>query len=356
MSQSNAREMAFAAREKVQGMWMTLRSMTADEDGSISKLKKAMSTSDNNVQSTLDNLMKAMFGSCAVGAPDQPPVSLSSRTRSTELSEPVSPSREKEEFFYSQFLAPTRVAKAVSSVREQADARPVDHQRVAENKPSLTKPFPVSSPARRDVAEQSPRMVQEIVAAPPAVHAAPDMTGAGTMSFDDGISCLSAHTLEEMARHEDLARGRQLRAVPSDLTSEGFETMEVSHQEQREQGFRFKTFASNRINEENAVVGPAIDLTHGNSRTTHSTKRSNGTRSTQTSSFENAWRIDEQRYWEEVVQHEDTDRGTPERRREIMLQRVKALKERSGTPTSASKSPMHQESVRGSLWLRIAPC
>ena len=262
------------------------------------------------------------------------------------MSEPLSPSREKEAFFYSQFLAPTRVAKAVSSVREQADARPPDHQRMADSRPSsLTKPFPVSSPVRREVPVETPRMVQQIVASAPAVQVSPHCAGVN-MSFDDGISCLSAHTLEEMARHDDLARGRHLRAVPSDLTSEGFETMEVNHLEQREQGFCFKTFPSNGINKENDLAGTSADLFRVNSRATQSTMRSIGTRSTHTSSFENAWRIDEQQYWENIVEQEEFDRDTPERRREIMLQRVKALKERSGTPTSASRSPMHRESVR----------
>ena len=156
----------------------------------------------------------------------------------------------------------------------------------------------------------------------PAVQVTPHVAGVD-MSYDDGILCLSVHTLEEMAHHDDLARGGQLRAVPSDLTSEGFETVQVNHLKQREHGFRFKTFPSNRIYKENETVGPSADLVRGNSRSTHSTKRSTGTRSAHTSY--------KQQYWENVLEQEETDLGAPERWREIMLQRLKVLKERSGT-------------------------
>ena len=338
---SNARDMAFAAREKVQGLVSSLRSMTADEEGSIFKLKKAISTSDNNMQSTLDNLMKTMFGSCAVGVPEQPTVSLASRTRSSETSEPVSPSREKEEFFYSQFLAPARVAQAVTSVREQAEARPVDHQRVESKAASLSRPFPMSSPTRRDPPTPSPVVVHEIIASPLAIPAATNTTDR-TLSFDDGISCLSAHTLEEMARNDDLIRGQKLRTVPSDLTSEGFETVDYKHEPIKLDSQPSRVASSKSRN--NAACA-AIELSHNNSRITQVTKRSAGTRSTQTSSFENAWRQDEQKYWENVVELENTDMGTAEQRREIMAQRVQALKDRTRTPTNAGRSPLFRESV-----------
>ena len=347
MSTPNARDMANSAREKVQGIWASFQSLTGDEDGSLSKFKRAMGRPDNNVQMSWENMVKTMFGSCTIGTPEDmaPPISLASRsarTRSTEVSEPLSPSREKEEFFYSQFLSKdhSRAEQAVDCVREHLDARPVGPERVrsAEMK-SLTKPFPVSSPVRQATPVYLPPVTVHEVA-PLSQNCDKQAVIPGAASFDDGISCLSAQTLEEMARQDDLIRGRQLGTVPSDLTSEGFEAMESK------ESSLFKSFSTPRIMEEDEVLGAAVDLSHDHSRLTHTSKRSSGTkstRSTQSSTFEHAWRQDEQKYWQEVVELEDPGDNTPEKRREIMLERVKQLKERSRTPTN--KCSVLRESV-----------
>jgi hypothetical protein len=352
MSGSNAREMANSAREKVQGMWTSLRSMTDEEGSSLSKLKKAAMGPDglleSNVQSTWENMMKTMFGSCTTGIPHEPTTptsdsSRSSKSRSCEPSEPLSPSREKEEFFYSQFRAKDHSRaereQAVSAMRERVQATPKTPER---KKPSLSKPFPVSSPARKEH-PVPPILVREI-APPPTNRSQSEI--AGGISFDDGISCLSAHTLDEMARQDDVRKGRRVGTVRSDLMSEGFETIDTIHS--KESSLFSPPFSPARINENDDKFGAPIDLTRGNSRNTYSSKKSNGTKSTrssQTTEFENAWRQDEQIYWQDVVEQDGGDvMGTPEKRREIMRERVEALKERSRAPSS-SRSLKGRESV-----------
>lgn len=292
--------------------------------------------------------MKTMFGSCTTGIPHEPTTptsdsSRSSKSRSCEPSEPLSPSREKEEFFYSQFRAKDHSRaereQAVSAMRERVQATPKTPER---KKPSLSKPFPVSSPARKEH-PVPPILVREI-APPPTNRSQSEI--AGGISFDDGISCLSAHTLDEMARQDDVRKGRRVGTVRSDLMSEGFETIDTIHS--KESSLFSPPFSPARINENDDKFGAPIDLTRGNSRNTYSSKKSNGTKSTrssQTTEFENAWRQDEQIYWQDVVEQDGGDvMGTPEKRREIMRERVEALKERSRAPSS-SRSLKGRESA-----------
>jgi hypothetical protein len=315
-SAAAAKATAYAntAREKIQGVMSTIKAMTFDEDGSIKKAP---------VVTPWENMVRTMFGSCTSSMPTNtadnvisPNSSRSSKSRTCEPSEPLSPSREKEEFFYSQFLSNdhTRAERAVSTLRDQVEKQePEQRMMPPAPKKVLPKQFPVSTPPRKQQTIH-PILVQET--APPKVGGR-EITS--NISFDDGISCISAHTLEEMARQVPDARKLQLTA--SDLTSEGFEAIESAPSS----SIFSPSFSPERINENNCQLGTPIDL----NRSKVSKARSSGTKSTRSTngSFEHKWRQDEQVYWQDVV--EDDDMGTPEKRREIMERRVKALKQKS---------------------------
>jgi len=323
LSTAKAQQMATSAKEKIQGMWTSLRSMTIDEDNEGS-FRLPRSASLENVAGW-ETMVKTMFGSCTNGIPttvtEELSPSNSSRTtksRSCDPSEPASPSREKEEFFYAQFLSNDRMRaqQAVSVLRETVDKIAVASERP---KSSLSKPFPVSSPIRKEM-QVPPILVQEIV--PRRSDLQGDISGA--VSFDDGISAISAHTLEELARHHE--EPHAFGHVQSDLTSEGFETVQSKE----------STLFSPSFSPTHRSHGSPVDASRTRSGLS---KKSAGTRSTKSSSeFENVWRRDEQRYWQDMVDKEQTmgRPTTPQERQQIMLQRVEALKQRSRSRESVS--------------------
>mmetsp|Transcript_21850 Transcript_21850/g.36084 ORF Transcript_21850/g.36084 Transcript_21850/m.36084 type:complete len:406 (+) Transcript_21850:142-1359(+) len=321
---ARAQQYATQARQKIQGVISSIRSMTVEEDGTIRKVPETLVT-------PWENAMRTMFGSCTTGMPEDvvsPVASNSSRSSKSrsfcEPAEPASPSREKEEFFYSQFLHNdhSRAEQAVSTVREHSEKNP---QHMRSPKKGVPKPFPVSTPPRKEQ-KVPPILVQEIC---PPTNRHGEITS--NMSFDDGISCISAHTLEEMAaRHVDQ---RRLHLAASDVTSEGFETIDSKASSSI---FSPTLHSPERINEDNCQFGSPIQLDRKISKRSTGTKSTRSTKSSE--SFEHKWRRDEQQYWQDVVDQDETDMGTPEKRREIMLQRVEALKSRSRS-RDASDSP-----------------
>jgi hypothetical protein len=327
MSAAKAQEMADKARDRIQGMWTSLRSMTFDDDGkgSLTKIKKAMELHDPS--NPWEVMVKTMFGSCTNGIHEESsPASSSSRSSkspSCEPNDPSSPTRGKEEFFYSQFLSHdhTRAKNAVSSLRGNADKGISEQSFERKEKSSVPKPFPVSSPPRKAL-HVPPVLVQEIVPQP-------QRQVGMAMSFDDGISAISAHTLEEMARQEELQREARLGPVGSDLTSEAFET--VPGARSGDSSSFPHSYSPERSAKNKNHPGSPFDLCRNNSRVSQLSKRSKGTRSTQssqTSDFETTWRKDEQNYWRDIAQNDGTDDASSRRHQE-MLRRVEALKERS---------------------------
>jgi hypothetical protein len=341
---SQTKDVTTSAREKVQDILNSLRSMTSKDDAFVSKSRGAMDTSEHGIQKALDTMMKAMFSSCTTGAsqPDpmvQPPTlnCRSCRTRSTETSDPISPSREKEEFFYSQFLAKdaSRGEQAVQCVRENYDRTIASRDQASQKDEvkSIPKPFPVSSPSRPILltAQAVNVQVQEII---PPVHKKFVVNEA--VSFDDGISCISAYTLEEMARQTDMLRERAMRNVPSDLTSEGFETIESKAS---------SVFDLSPQLSRQGVEAPGYELAHRNSRTTVGSKKSLATRSTRTNSFERAWQLNEQKYWQGLIDNDESEFVSADQRHKILWHKDNVLQEHGQIPSNESKSPLSRKSV-----------
>lgn len=326
VSPLSATKMANQAKDRLQNAWSTLKSLTMEEDGDGGSIFRLKSGSMEPVAGW-ESMMKTMFGSCTTGMPhaEESPSnsSRSSKSRShCEPCDPASPVREKEEFFYAQFLSKnesvqSRAEKAVSSVRNHRKESPPVRTRSAPK----SKPFPVSTPPRKQATP--PVLVHNIAPS----YRAPELPPNGSMSFDDGISAISAHTLEELARQEEAFRTTRGR---SELTTDSLD----------EDSLLAASFSPARFGGARGVRSPkdlevtrshsGLDMSRTSSRLS---KRSAGTKSTRSSSeFENAWRKDEQKYWQDVVEHDETNMGrpeSPEKRQEIMLKRVAALKERS---------------------------
>lgn len=306
-----------AAREKLQGMWSSMKAMSslrfASEDNEttstkLTKLKKTM-------EGDLELAYKAMFGSCTGEATGNSPVVQPSnesenRPKTTEREEPTSPSREKEEFFYSQFLQDERqrAAQAVTSL-QNTKINKIASPRTPNR--SIPKPFSKSSPSPRNNSTVTPTQVTEVYTTPGSPLKIPI---AAELSFDDEISAISAHTLDEMARQMELVKSRRLCPVQSDLTSDGFETIgsKVSNEEST---FFLPRTPSREGPEKLGLISPQTSpfgLGKPRSFGTINSNRSKGNRSAHTKStqssqstqFETVWRNDERKYWHDVVNDE----------------------------------------------------
>jgi hypothetical protein len=315
-----------SAREKIQDMWTsTLKSMSnvwEDNEATgekIARMKKAMGND-------LENAFKSLFASvtsCTNGGDAseslQSPESVSHRA--SVRAQPSSPLREKEEFFYSQFLQDERhrAAQAVTSLQKAKASKDVQ----SPTSPKRTGPthgvpglFPVSSPSRGGSQIVIPAGMGDAAPlrkSPVKVPLIPDA------SFDDGISAISAITLDEMARQAELANSQRLGTVQSDLTSDAFELI------------------GNRSNDDSTLFPPTnctddcdrerlaspqkspFGLTKQNrSFGTYGSNRSKGSRSmhtkstqsTHTTHFSTVWRKDEQKYWQDVVHEEKSVSNT----------------------------------------------
>lgn len=320
MSTSKAQQMAFTAKEKAQTVWTSLKSMTMDSSegdgkgvGLQQRLRKVMEIDNKGEPSAWDSVIKTMFGSCTTGLTEETaPQSLTSKT--FESADPISPTLEKEEYFYSQFMTKdrTKAQQAISSVRSQDGKRVSPPPRAS----SIPKPFPMSSPARNDqqpALQVSLAMLQE--AAPPPDGRAIDCV----TSFDDGISAISAHTLEEMVHEEERRKGRTSSGIQQILSKES-------------SLFSSSASSPGRIDEGNDKLGKPINLSRPNSR--HS-KRSGGTRSTRSSHTNDfdSWRRNEAKYWNDVVQQEKgAIKGLPH----VQTQTTTSSSHFSGSPFSSA--------------------
>jgi hypothetical protein len=163
--------------------------------------------------------------------------------------------------------------------------------------------FPASSPPKQQKEVMVPNLVADLPASIPADKGTGDKLSEN-ISFDDGISVLSQHTLEELAKVYEGHNGF-LERVHSDITQDPIEETDESWKH---------TFDPNRGVDQAIGMSPLRLTRQGRSHGTMNTKQSRGARSmatkstmsTQTNDFASAWRKDEQMYWEDVVK-EDTD-------------------------------------------------
>lgn len=336
-----------STKGKFQDMWTSIRTL-ADEkketNGTLGRLKKAMEgnpVAESTYSTSIETMLKTMFGSCTTGLDAEESTHADTpqsvhRVSPSDTSETMSPSKEKEAYYYSQFLSAdrTRAAQAVHSLREKpttTEVLPVSPQQQQQRgiqklesptrteTKQLPKPFPVSSPTRATQPPQQqmgvPLLVHEVV--PPPARETKTQPVLATPSFDDGISAISNHTLDELARqHEQNNKHQKLQTVRSDLTEEeqGFEAIDPNHS-----GDSSLFPQSDVGNEALDKVGPlgsaggpfalrrpvrSFGSASKNGSVSMGTK---STESSTTTDFESNWKKDEQQYWQNVVEEEELE-------------------------------------------------
>lgn len=288
--------MTGSARANLQRVWSSLRSINVDGEDNVDSARNSMlgkwtprsSSSDNDKEGggTLENVVRSMFGSCVAMGGDQDEPSLTEDV-------PVRPrERSKSRGRRRSSSAGVRAQQAVYNLLEKAEER--------ETSPSQRKPSVSRTSPRKQVKQEVPYLVHEVGPPPPppnAPHLATDAT------FDDGISAISAHTLEELDRQHKLKKPHDFNTVQSDLTQEqGFETS------------LNKTVSNESAEERDRITSP-IDMSRERSNTTwgtNGTRRTYQSMSTESTDFEKVWRQEEQKYWQDAV--EKDEKRTPMRR------------------------------------------
>jgi len=290
---------------------------------SLEQTKRQMSTPDttvtdeqDGVQAQIESVIRVMFGSCTVGdvipiTPDNDKTSdigspvvdspASSRDKSQSTCEPVSPTKH-EHFLYTK----SRAEKAVCLLRDQLEGARESRSplgAVESNVPGL---FPASPPNMKLIRVPD-RMVD------PSSHSTGnDGEILNDASFDDGISAISQDTIDEMAR---VYAGRNifLERVHSDITQDPYEIHEESWKiTVDEESWKFKVNPKGRVSPmpRRADMSPLRAPSRGRSHATantRSSKFSKSTMSSQTNEFANVWKIDEEKYWQEVVEEQNED-------------------------------------------------
>jgi hypothetical protein len=132
------------------------------------------------------------------------------------------------------------------------------------------------------------------------------MPDLGVYTFDDGISAISAHTLDELDRQCSHKKPLRLNGTQSALTQAGFEAS-IKNTISNESSLFPPTMQSDR--EERDNIGEPIEFTRERSYNTYGSRHTFHSMSTESTDFENVWRQEEQKYWEETVV-KDNNKGT----------------------------------------------
>lgn len=318
MSSDPQQPITASAREKLQDVWTSLRSInTEDMESRVASLAKwtPWSTNDSAERGNpLESMMRTMFSSCTNGDDTTAPeISPSSKRSSKQRSTPCSEDH-------------ARAKYALHSLREKAEQRETSPSK---RKSSIPKPFPMSSPQRKTSREapSMPYLVQEVGPATRS-HSIPDLSGRDA-TFDDGISAISAHTLEELERQNQLKNPHHLTTVRSDLTQdEALET--INSIMSKGSSTLFPGMEEDERDCYGASMSPFDLHKRGRSNNSWGSKggrnRSFQTMSTQSTDFEKMFHQDEQEYWEDTVQEDE--KGSPTVRKGTVRQIHMLMKER----------------------------
>jgi hypothetical protein len=273
---------------------------------------KANNDDQEGAQVSLESVIRIMFGSCTAGmtATEEHDTNgagshsgrIGSRKMSQSTCEPASPTQSEDNLYKNLFEDEHMKAEdAVCHLREQMEQQRAlrsPPRNIAAHKSNYApKLFPASSPKEKKKANQPP--VKEFSASAPGKTQAAGNEG----SFDDEISALSQHTLEELAAIHQGYNGF-LDRVHSDVTQDPVEALEESWK---------NTVDPNRGSSPHRMSSPLqfqrTGRSHGGrSHGTLNTKQTIGTKSTmssQTNEFASFFRKDEQQYWQDVVQEQD---------------------------------------------------
>lgn len=253
-------------------LWSSMTTSRAEKDG------------QGGVQATAESVLRVMFGSCTSGSPtmnqDFDVVSpSSSRERSQSTCEPSDP-----DTLYPKNFSEKQALSAVEHLQEMRMTSPVQRTSSSSKVPGL---FPASSPAQKALPAQGAPMLDNV-------------TPKGT-SFDDGISAISAHTLDEMALAYEAMDG--FSRIRSDLTHDPKLRGEESWKQ---------TVTSRGGIVREPGMSPLRLRRAGRSTNSRYSAVTRSTASSQTQDFASVFRRDEAQYWNDIVKDQgSTTRRTP---------------------------------------------
>jgi hypothetical protein len=171
----------------------------------------------------------------------------------------------------------------VEHLQEMRMSSPVKRTSSSSKVPGL---FPASFPAQKTLSEQSGAPMMESINPP-------------DNSFDDGISSISNHTLEEMALAYEAVDG--FSRIRSDLTQDPKLKIEESWKQ---------TVTSRGDTVREPGMSPLRLRRGGRSSNSRYSTQTKSTASTPTQDFASAFRRDEQQYWNDIVKDQGS-RRTP---------------------------------------------
>eukprot|EP00980_Cylindrotheca_fusiformis_P010405 scaffold2311_cov107-Cylindrotheca_fusiformis.AAC.6 len=238
------------------------------------------------VQGTAESMLRVMFGACTSGSPtmedDFEELSPSvSRERSQSTCDPSDP-----DTLYPKKYSEKQVISAVEHLQEMRLTSSFQRTTSASKVPGL---FPASSPEQKALPAKGSPMLENV-------------TSHGT-SFDDGVSAISAHTLEEMALAYEAMDG--FPRIRSDLTQDPKLIIEESWKQ---------TVTSRGGNIREPGMSPLRMRRGGRSNLSRYSAQTKSTTSTQTQDFASVFRKDEERYWNDIVKEQDASTSSRSRR------------------------------------------
>jgi hypothetical protein len=202
----------------------------------------------------------------------------------------------------------------------------------------------MSSPQQKTNA--NPYLKQEV---PPRIA---DLAS-GADTFDDGISAISAHTLEELERQNQLKNPHTLASVKSDLTQdEGLDKID------RTISKGSSTLFPGLEEEERDCIDAATSPFHLN-RSSWGSKgagrnRSFQTTSTQSTDFEKMFTQNEEEYWKDTVQRDEIGSNVKKGSvRQLQMMMKERYRSRSGDSVSFDCTVVNVASISIALLLII---
>lgn len=287
---------ASGARDKLQGYWSTLK-----KDKSIRDLTDA-------AQPTFEKVMTSLFGSCTAIVPDD--------AASDEEERTTPPKTKQKKSFMGSDGINNRAAQVVQSLRSNTQRTiakintPTNHSKSQNLDAYRKKPFPVSSPRRNtNYGRVNSGTLPAVI---PEVKSLANPDGGHGLSFDDGISAISAFTLDEMDRQDEM-KVKYHKQPSSALDFDRNRSLESFNNimENGTESSLNNTTGLKKIAEHEGDTHQSSNPTpffRGRSNGTNQTKGTQSSRSTK--EFESSWQKDEQNYWTNVVE-EETDQVLP---------------------------------------------
>uniref|UniRef100_A0A7S0KX28 Uncharacterized protein n=1 Tax=Asterionellopsis glacialis TaxID=33640 RepID=A0A7S0KX28_9STRA len=274
-----------SARDKFQGMWSSIRDAVSnpDEENSNSmNPSKSLSKLTDAAPATIDKVLTTMFGSCTTLIPedddfDEKQPSL--KTSSTQSDSPEKPNARKN---FKVDTVRNRAVQVVNSLRGGHATNEQQQQSQAKGHQDDLGPFKVTTPTRGGVPSPPPPPLGRTKASPE--QSIPEIEH-GEHSFDDGISAISAYTLEEMAKQDEV---RKSTLVVRNRSGESFERIMEGNMSTESSLMTGLKMISEDDGADRLGAAPSPFM-RARSAATKSTKSSH--------EFENAWKRDEEQFW-----------------------------------------------------------